>query len=1286
MTQFVHLHVHSQYSVLDGMSSIPQLIKRATETGMFALALTDHGNMYGIKEFAQESDKYNKGIKEQIDKICKEISEIQGQLETLSPEDEKYVELEKTIQIKKSEQTTLQGQFFKPIFGCEAYVARKTQTNPEGSRLIMVDRKNDSGGYHLILLAKNLTGYYNLCKIISKSWTEGFYARPRIDKELIEQYHEGLICTSACIGGEVHKLIEYGKYEEAKSVAAWFQSIFGEDYYIELQRHKTDKPGSNTETYPQQERQNRYLIEIAKELNIKLIATNDVHFVMESHAEAHDMLICLSTGHKYSDTNRMRYTKQEWLKTPDEMKAIFNDIPEALENTLEIANKVESYKLDHPPMMPAFDIPSEFGTEEEYHQKFSHEDLLAEFEPDEERKGKIEKLGGFDKVYRIKLESDYLKKLTLEGAHRRYGEDIAPEIMERIEFELGVMKSMGFPGYFLIVQDFIQAARDMGVSVGPGRGSAAGSVVAYCLKITDIDPLKYDLLFERFLNPDRISLPDIDIDFDDEGRGKVLDWVTEKYGRERVAHIITYGTMATKSSIKDVARVQEFPLDDTNKMVKFIPDKFQEMEKGVKPPKMNINNCIKYVPEINERYNNDEHFKMVMDYSAQLEGTVRQIGIHACGVIIGADDLSNHTPLATVEDKKSKNRICVTQYEGNKVESVGLIKMDFLGLSTLSIIKETIRNIKKSKNIDIDIDSIPIDDKKTYELYSQGRTVAIFQFESPGMQKYLKELCPTRFEDLIAMNALYRPGPMDKIPSFIARKQGREEIKYDIPAMSAYLSDTYGITVYQEQVMLLSRELAGFTRGESDELRKAMGKKLIAVLNRLKPKFLNGGTANGHDPAILEKIWGEWEKFAEYAFNKSHATCYSWVSYQTAYLKAHHPAEFMAANMTNSLTSIDEIVKLIEDCRAMHIQVLGPDLNESEGFFTVNKVGQIRFGLAGLIGVGDSAAQSIVKEREANGPFQDVYDFFARIDTRSCNRRVIEALVKAGAFDCFKGIHRAQYFHVDDTKKSVIDKLISYSIRKQTPTSQVSLFDAIPEAVDDLKPEIPNCEEWSYLEMLKNEQQTAKIFIKGHPLSKFKKAIEDFSNVSFAELNDGAIKKFIDHPAQFAAMVKEVNKKTTKTGKDFGTIVLEDINGHTFDFALFSSDYIKFFNQFYVDGQVFLKMSARKRFSKDGEDDTYELKLIDIFDLDDIYEKLCKEIVLTLNILDLNSSLAYTIADAIKQSAGKTPLKIRITETNQHFHTDFFNHTHKINPETFIQNLDLENLNLKYEHNLSLKS
>ena len=837
MEDFVHLHVHTYYSILDGQSSIKRLV------------ITDHGDMFGIKEFHDYVIGVNKGRKK----------------EGLEP--------------------------FIPIFGCEMYVSRY------GSKLLKGDKKHQSG-YHLIVLAKNYKGYKNLIKLVSNSWVDGYYMRPRTDREDLEKYHEGLIVCSACIAGEVpHKILE-GDIAGAREAIEWYHRVFGDDYYLELQRHEVKDPSlrANRETFPLQQKANKVLIELAHEYGIKLVCTNDAHFVDQENAEAHDHLLCLSTGKDLDDPTRMLYSKQEWFKTREEMNEVFADVPEALSNTLEILDKVETYSLDHDPIMPFFPIPESFGTEEEWRKKFTEEDLFKEFTcdengenqlPQEDGEKKIKKLGGYDKLYRIKFEADYLAKLAYEGAARRYGTPLPKEVDDRVRFELHIMKTMGFPGYFLIVQDFINSARDeLDVMVGPGRGSAAGSVVAYCLGITKIDPLKYDLLFERFLNPDRISLPDIDTDFDDDGRGRVLKWVEDKYGHENCAHIITYATMATKNSIKDVARVEKVPLSVVNALCKAIPDRLPE---GMK---MNLPNAIKCTPELRDaEASNDAALRNSIKYAKMLEGTVRGTGIHACGFIICRDPISDWVPVSTADDPDFKDtKTNCTQYDGHVIESTGLIKMDFLGLKTLSEMKEACAVIKQTRGIDIDLDNIPIDDPKTFELYQQGRTIGTFQFESNGMQKYLRELHPTVFEDLIAMNALYRPGPMDYIPSFIARKNGKEEIKYDIPCMEKYLKDTYGITVYQEQVMLLSRQLADFTRGESDALRKAMGKKKKDIVDAMKPKFIEGGKRNGHDEKVLDKIWADWEKFASYAFNKSHAACYSWVAYQTAYLKANYPA------------------------------------------------------------------------------------------------------------------------------------------------------------------------------------------------------------------------------------------------------------------------------------------------------------------------------------------------------------------------------------------------------------
>ena len=880
MEDFVHLHVHTQYSILDGQAAISKLVDKAIKNGMRGMAVTDHGNMFGIKEFFNYCNKVNKG---------------------------------------KSDE-----EKFKPIFGCEVYCARRDLHSKENNAL-------DKSGWHLILLAKNEIGYHNLVKIVSEAWVDGYYHRPRTDHKSIEKHHEGLIVSSACLAGEVPRYVKNGQIEEAEKSIEWFKSIFGDDYYIELMRHEVKDPmqRANRDTYKEQKAIEPMMIELARKHHVKLICTNDSHFVDEENAEAHDRLLCLSTGKDLDDPNRMLYSKQEWFKTKEEMNEVFKDLPEALSNTIEILDKVETYSIDHAPIMPFYAIPEDFGTEKEWREKFTDEDIFNEFTRDEngnvvlsqeDAEKKIKKLGGIDKLYRIKFEADYLKKITYEGAKRLYGDPVPDSVKAQLDFELHVMKTMGFPGYFLIVQDFINSARkELDVWVGPGRGSAAGSAVAYCLGITKIDPIKYDLLFERFLNPDRISLPDIDTDFDDDGRGKVLQWVTEKYGAEKVAHIITYGTMATKLAIKDVGRVQKVPLATVNALCKAIPDRLPNGKK------MNLANAIECVPELKDAATSpDPLLRDTMRFAQMLENNVRNTGVHACGTIICRDAIDDWVPVSTADDKETGEKLRCTQYDGHVIEETGLIKMDFLGLKTLSQLKEAVANVKESLGIDIDVDQFDITDPATYQLYCDGRTVGTFQFESAGMQKYLRELQPTVFEDLIAMNALYRPGPMDYIPDFIDRKQGRKPIEYDIPCMEKYLKDTYGITVYQEQVMLLSRQLADFTRGESDALRKAMGKKKKDIVDAMKPKFIEGGQKNGHDPKILDKIWGDWEKFASYAFNKSHATCYSWVAYQTAFLKANFPAQFMAAVMSRSLDNITEIRKLMDECKAMGISTLGP--------------------------------------------------------------------------------------------------------------------------------------------------------------------------------------------------------------------------------------------------------------------------------------------------------------------------------------------------------------------------
>ncbi|MBQ0034990.1 MAG: DNA polymerase III subunit alpha [Bacteroidales bacterium] len=1363
MTRFTHLHVHSHYSVLDGMSKVPDLIAKCQRTGMNAMALTDHGNMYGIKELLDTSKKINGKPKGKV-KDCEEsIRKAQGKIAELPKWEailkaghmlttviENGVEVEKDIALTAHDKKDIEEKIadakkaqkelplleedlpklkekaaayvpFKPIVGVEAYCARRSrlskdkdyrEMNGEGKNQIV-----DSSGWHLILLAKNKTGYYNLCRMVSLSFIDGYYNRPRIDKDILKECHEGVICSSACLGGELPQLIMAGKTEKAEESIEWFKSVFGDDYYIELQRHYTDKPNADRNVYIRQEQVNPVLIDLARKHNVKIICTNDVHFVEEEHGEAHDRLICLSTGKFLDDTDRMHYTKQEWLKTPDEMAAIFKDVPEALENTMEIADKIEVFDIDSDPIMPKFPIPKEFGTEEEYRERITHEELFNEFTRNEkgevvlsqeDAEKKIKKLGGYDKLYRIKLEADYLSKLAWEGAHYRYGETLTEEQIERITFELHIMKTMGFPGYFLIVQDYIRAAREeLDVSVGPGRGSAAGSVVAYCLRITDVDPLPYDLLFERFLNPDRISLPDIDVDFDDAGRGRVLDWVSEKYGHTHVAHIITYGTMASKSAIADVGRVQRVPLQEVNKLKDYIPDRsFPDNvkdEKG-KSPKVNLPNCYKYVQELKDiMYGSDEELKSLLTYAGELEDTIRQVGIHACGVIIGADDLTKFAPLATVKDKASGQDIMVTEYDGHVVESVGLIKMDFLGLITLTIIKETLSNIRKTHNgLEVDIDHIPIDDEETYKLFAEGKTIATFQFESPGMQKYLRELRPTVLPDLIAMNALYRPGPMDYIPSFIKRKNGQEEITYDLPVMEKYLKDTYGVTVYQEQVMLLSRLLANFTRGESDKLRKAMGKKQMAILQELKGKFMEGGRKNGHDPEKLDKIWRDWEKFASYAFNKSHATCYAWVAYQTGYLKAHYPSEYMAANLTVAKDDIAKVTKFMEECKAMGIRVLEPSVNDSELNFTVDPDGSIRFGLGGIKGVGEGAVEAIISERAKNGKFKDIFDFVERISLSQCNRKAVESMAYAGAFECFPDFYREQLFTFNSKGDGVLDTIMRYGNTFQADklNQQNSLFgDDFGMAVDIQHPELPRCERWSTIDRLNKERDMIGIYLSSHPLDEFEFEIRELCNIRSSEMryfdkwktnyenkqdpSKSRLRNFTplegeEDPQEWLktheGMTFSIGGLITKSeiglsfkSTNFGRYTLEDYDG-AFEFALYDDDFTNYSPLLQKDAYVmitgvFQQRGADRQFFKPQPFDkaSYVFKLTKVEPLAGAQERHVGSLIIKMpaeNVTDtFNQSIQQILDDQQQelerilemQRSGRRPGSINFPQAKLRF-------------------------------------
>ena len=1241
MEDFIHLHVHTYYSLLDGQSPVEKLVDKAIANGMRGMAITDHGNMFGVKELFNYCNKVN-------GKLKKEGKEP-----------------------------------FKPIFGCEMYVAHRKKSD-------RVKEKGDMGGYHLIVLAKNYNGYKNLIKLVSRAWVDGYYMRPRTDREDLEKYHEDLIVCSACIAGEVPAKILKNDIAGAREAIEWYKNLFGDDYYLELQRHEVRDPHqrANRETFPLQQQANKVLMELAKEYGIKLVCTNDCHFVNQDNAEAHDHLLCLATGKDLDDPNRMLYTKQEWFKTREEMNEVFADVPEALSNTLEILDKVEFYSIDHSPIMPFFPIPKEFGTEEDTRKRITPEELFREFTTDEngndimsqeEAESKIKKLGGIDKLYRIKFEADYLAKLAYDGAKRLYGDPLPEEVSERVKFELHIMKTMGFPGYFLIVQDFINSAQDeLGVMVGPGRGSAAGSVVAYCLGITKIDPIKYDLLFERFLNPDRISLPDIDTDFDDDGRGKVLEWVEDKYGHDKVAHIITYGTMATKNSIKDVARVEKLPLDVSNRLCKAIPDKLKDGKK------MNLPNAISEVPELQEaEASADPRLANTIKYAKMLEGTVRGTGIHACGTIICRDAISDWVPVSTAEDKSDPgHKLLATQYDGHVIEETGLIKMDFLGLSTLSIMKETVENIRLTHGFTLNLDTIPIDDELTYKLYQEGRTIGTFQFESAGMQKYLRELKPTVFEDLIAMNALYRPGPMDYIPSFIARKNGKEEITYDIPCMEKYLKDTYGITVYQEQVMLLSRQLANFTRGESDALRKAMGKKKKAIVDAMKPKFIEGGKKNGHDPKVLEKIWADWEKFASYAFNKSHATCYSWVAYQTAYLKAHYPAEFMAGNMSRCISDITKITKLMSECQAMGIPCLGPDVNESQRKFSANKKGEIRFGLSAIKGMGDAAAINIIEERERNGPYKDIYDFVQRVNLSAVNRKALESLALSGGLDSF-GIRRESYFG-ETPKGTFIEILLRYGQTYQQEQNQMqnSLFGDMG-GVEIATPKPPEAEQWSTIELLKKERDLVGIYLSAHPLDEYSVVLNSMCNLRCDQLTRDMDKQELAKTAEltFGGIVSSVTSRFTKNNKPFGIVTIEDFNGQG-ELALFGDEWTKWQHMLKEEYIVYITATMRQRFA--NAPNSLELVIKSVEFMNDVKDKRIERFTIYIDSTLLHNSRMNDLEVLLKSNPGNVPLYFNIHDSEHNTDLTLLSHNTTIDPSKKLLNF-LDDLNNETEEHETVR-
>ncbi len=1198
MPDFVHLHVHTQYSILDGAAAIKPLIKRAKALGMKALAITDHGNMYGVKNFHD----------------------------------------------------TATDNEIKPILGCEVYVVKNRFDKD----------KDEKAGDHLILLAKNLEGYHNLCKMVSYSFTEGFYYKPRVDKQLLEQYHEGLICCSACLGGELPQAIMRNDMAEAERVVEWFKGIFGDDYYLEMQLHPSGDPQKDADVYENQVRVNKALLELAAKYGVKYICSNDVHFILAEDAVAHDHLICLNTGRDLDDPKRMRYTFQEFLKSPDEMAALFPDHPEALATTVEIADKCETYSLAHAPLMPNFPPPDDFPLvldelRASFVKKLEDKELLGKIDACASV-GELERFVSDDKDLADKLmiakQFCYLKDITYKGAHRRYGEVLGEKVEARLKYELETIEWMGFPGYFLIVWDYIRAAREMGVSVGPGRGSAAGSVVAYCLKITNIDPLQYDLLFERFLNPERISLPDVDVDFDEDGRADVLRYCVEKYGQKRVAQIVTFGTMAPKMAIKDVARVQKLALSESDRLSKLVPDKITPDKKHGETP---FDFVYKESPELAaERESPNQLIRNTLMYAEKLEGSIRQTGVHACGVIIGQDDLEKFAPMAIAKDAD----LNVVEFEGKEVESVGLIKMDFLGLRTLSIIKDAVANVKSVRGEEVDIDEIPLDDAPTYEVFARGETTGLFQFESPGMKKHLKNLKPNRFEDLIAMNALYRPGPMEYIPSFIARKQGYEPVTYPIADMEEYLSDTYGITVYQEQVMLLSQKLAGFTGGEADTLRKAMGKKKRDVLDKMKPKFLSGCRERGHDMAVCEKIWGDWEAFASYAFNKSHSTCYAYVAYQTGYLKAHYPSEFMAALLSRNLADIKQLTLYMNECKRMGIRVLGPDINESMRTFSANEAGDVRFGLAAVKGVGEAAVDSLIAERAENGRFKDIYDLMERVNFTVINRKCFENLAYAGAFDSISGFHRGKFFGADlrdANSLTFIELLIRYGQRFQAEknNAQQSLFGGGGQ-VDIQRPVLPACADWTQLETLAKEREMIGLYLSAHPLDDYKVIIDHMCKTQLSDLEN--LESLRGQEIAVAGMVVSVQNLISKSGRPWGKFLLEDYNG-THEFTLFSKDYENFRKYLFPDYFLFIRGKVQPRPYNDQE---LEFKIISMVQLQELRDTMIKEMSVRLSVGDVTQDLVHDLTQKVREAKGDTVFRVNLYDPATGVSSRFFSKSYKV--------------------------
>jgi DNA polymerase-3 subunit alpha len=1251
MPEFTHLHVHSQYSILDGAAGIGALISKVKKTGMTALALTDHGTMLGIKEFHSQCKK--NGI--------------------------------------------------KPILGCEAYIAKRT----------MYDRNEpgDKSGYHLVLLAKNVTGYHNLVKMISKANLEGFYMKPRIDKDLLKEHSEGIIVSSACLGGEIPKLIANNNIEEAEKVIEWYKEVFGDDFYLEVMHHPSDDAVQKREVSDVQKLVNEKIFELGPKHNVKIIATNDSHFVNEEDAEAHDVLVCLTTNADIDDPNRMRYTKQEWLKTPEEMESIFPDHPEVLANTMEIAAKVEEFGIDKDPIMPEFPIPASCGLMEDWRAKYNEEALIEEFS-----QKRYDALGGYEPVLRIKYESDYLAHLVYKGAIDRYGENYPEDIRERLDFELNTIKTMGYPGYFLIVQDFIAKAREMGVLVGKGRGSAAGSAVAYCTKITDVDPIAFDLLFERFLNPDRISMPDVDIDFDDDGRAQVVEYVTQKYGKDKVAHICTIGTMKAKGSLKDVCRILRVPLADVNALTKKISatgaldnsyNLIIEDEKKLGSLEKVIANLDKEIMSARKeerdndvtkfetrkiiaeemqaaRAKGDQTMLKAISIACTLEGSVRQTGVHACGMLIGRDSLHNNIPLMRTKEEAG---LAATQYEGSFVESIGLLKMDFLGLRTLSIIKECLNNIKLSRNIDVNIDVVPLDDEKTLNVFKTGSTTSIFQFESEGMKSHLRALKPNHFNDLVAMNALYRPGPMEYIPDYVKRKHGKEKTVYDHPIMEKYLKDTYGITVFQEQVMLQSRALAGFTRGESDTLRKAMGKKDFKTMEKLHEKFVEGCKNNPefmegcekekkNPDELIEKIWKDWSAFAKYAFNKSHSVCYAYVAYQTAYLKAHYPAEFMAANLTRNISDMDKIGIQMEECKRMKIKVLSPDVNESYQGFTVNKKGNIRFGLAGIKNVGTNAVENIIEERTKNGLYTDIFDFVSRVNLNAVNKKNLEALAFSGALDCFKEVSRPQLFSPDGDNDSFIESLIKFGNNAQSSSNTgMTLFGEM-QSMEITKPNIPVMPEYDLLKFLDTEKEHIGMYLSGHPLDPFRFIISSMRITPLREMDDeDKVSKLRD--LKIVGFVTDVTERMTKNGKPYGKISMIDYTG-SYSFAVFGKDYTDNKNLF-VKGYSIMVFAAFKESTADKTKTFFTVNKVAL--LSEIKENHFSKLSFQLSVDNINEEFINDFITAVKKNKGKININFSIYNSLDNSSVKMFSRTDRVGlTDEFIEYIEnnpyVENVNL----------